>query len=200
MHCIDFYGKSLRPRSFGDLSVGVSVCVCRWLTPVSPLSFSHSGVFFFFFSEAMDVLGPGGCGGFNSCDCCRAPQDLRATSSNTLTHTYTYTYTCKHSESRFKSKKTKKPKINAVPYHAEKWLWLGTLEITDKAYIISRKQPSKSTCAEFRATQLLSVQRQWKCTWPVKSSWILISIVPVFVVRRLCTRPLVISALLFRRA
>lgn len=62
------------------------------------------GFFFFFFPEAMDVLGPGGCGGFNSCDCRCAPQDLRATSSNQ--HAHAYTYTCKHSESRFKSEET----------------------------------------------------------------------------------------------
>lgn len=102
--------------------------VCRWLIPVSPLLFIHSGFFFSFFSEAVDDLGPGGCGGFNSCDCCCAPQDLRATSSNTHTHTHTCTHTRKHSESRFKSKETKKKK-NAVSYHglAEKWLWLGAL-------------------------------------------------------------------------
>lgn len=55
----------------------------------------------------MDDLGPGGCGGFNSCDCCCAPQDLRATSTRVHTHV--------HSESRFKSKETNKKKNCGFP-------------------------------------------------------------------------------------
>lgn len=157
MHCIDLCGKSLRPQSFGKLSVGVFVCVND-----SSLFLHHYLVIlgiFLFFSEAMDVLGPGGCGGFNSCDCCCAPQDLRAT----RTHTYTYTANTMNQDSRATRQKT-----NAISYHrvAENWLWLGTLEITDEAYIISRKQSSKSTCAELWTMQLVSVQLYWKCTWP----------------------------------
>lgn len=56
-----------------------------WVTPVFPFLSHHLFVLFlFFFPEAMDDLGAGGCCGSNSCDCCSALQDLRAT--NTHTH------------------------------------------------------------------------------------------------------------------
>lgn len=107
--CIASTLLALRPRSFGAFFPLVfPLCVDDSSASLQCylLNRLFGCCFFVFYSEAMDDLGPGGCGGFNSCDCCGAPQDLRATSSNSLAHTYTYTR--KHSESRFKSKETNK--------------------------------------------------------------------------------------------
>lgn len=70
------------------------LCALRCVLPLSVWVFScdddsslchHFIIFFFSFLEAVDDLGASCCCGFNSCDCCCALQDLRAT------HTHTHT-------------------------------------------------------------------------------------------------------------